>query len=260
MEKDDLWIADRHFCTTRFLSGLLARHAAFVIRDHATNAPWEEETPWQSAGRCDTGEVYEQKVRLLLSDDSYQEIRHVKVVLDQPTRHGDREIHLVSNLPESVSAVTIAEVYGKRWTIETSFQAIEANLRSEIATLNQPKAALFVFAVAVVAFNIYRLVKSVVRAEHGVAVAAELSGYDIANEVAGMQRSIEIVVPLEYWQKVRHYSPLEFADWLRTLARQIPLARFRKFKQYPKKPKQKPVHNPNEPHISTYRKLKEQKG
>ena len=111
VEKGDLWIADRHFCTTRFLSGLITRQAAFVIRDHATNAPWEEVTPWQSSGRCSTGEVYEQTVRLLLPDGSSQEIRHIKVILDQPIRNGDRELYLLSNLPGTVSAVTIAEYF-----------------------------------------------------------------------------------------------------------------------------------------------------
>lgn len=257
--ENDLWIADRNFGTTRFLSGFIARNAAFVIRDHATNAPWKEATAWQPCGRCSTGEVYEQSVQLLLSDGSYSTTRRIKIVLDKPIRQGDQELYLLSNLPATVSAITIAEVYRKRWSIETGFQDIEANLRSEIPTLNQPLAALFVFAVALVAFNIYRTVKNVIRAEHGDAAAEALSGYDVANEVAGTHRAVEMGIPPEYWQTLRSYSLLEFVGWLREMARQIPLARFRKFKQYPKKTKKKPVHNPNEPHISTYRKLEEAK-
>lgn len=257
--KDDLWIADRHFCTTRFLSGLLAQQAMFVIRDHARNAPWEEAGPWQFCGRGSTGDVYEQRVLLLLMDGSHREVRHIKIDLDQPIRAGERELHLLSNLPVAVSALVIADTYRQRWTIETSFQDIEANLRSEIAGLNQPKATLFVFAVSVVAFNIYRLVKSVVRAEHGGAAAAALSGYDVANEIAGMHRSVQVAIPAEYWQTLTRGSLAQFAGWLRALARLIPLARFRKFKQYPKKTKSKPVHNRNEPHLSTYRRLNEKR-
>ena len=115
------------------------------------------------------------------------------------------------------------------------------------------------FAVALVAFNIYRMIKNVIRAEHGVAAAESLSGYDVANEVAGMQRSVQEIIPLEYWQKLALYSLNQMADWLRELARTIPLARFKKFKQYPKKPKPKLVHNPSEPHVSTHRKMKEAK-
>ena len=115
------------------------------------------------------------------------------------------------------------------------------------------------FAVALVAFNIYRMIKNTIRAEHGEAAAESLSGYDVANEVAGMQRGVQEIIPLEYWQKLAIYSPMQMADWLRELARKIPLERFRKFKQYPKKPKPKPVHNPREPHVSTHRKLNEAK-
>src|ERR1017187_2259114 len=35
VEAGDLWIADRNFCTTGFLSGIMARDAAFLIRQHA---------------------------------------------------------------------------------------------------------------------------------------------------------------------------------------------------------------------------------
>lgn len=255
----DVWIADRHFCTTRFLAGFIARKAMFVIREHATNAPWEEVTPWQHCGRGSTGEVYEQQVRLCFGDGTYQTIRRIKIILDKPIRGGERELYILTNLPMTVTATTVAEAYRKRWTIETSFQDIEANLRSEIATLNQPRAALFVFAVALVAFNIYRMIKNAIRAEHGTAAAESLSGYDVANEVAGMQRSLQELIPQEYWQTLSHYSLMQWAGWLRELARKIPLARFQKFKQYPKKPKVKPVHNPSEPHVSTYRKLQEAK-
>lgn len=255
----DLWLGDRHFCTTWFLSALLARKAAFLIREHATNAPWEAVTEFRSCGRSSTGEVFEQTVRLLLSDGSFQNIRRVKIVCDQPLRHGETELFLLSNLPDTVSAQTIAEVYRQRWTIETSFQDMEANLRSEINTLNQPKAALFVFAVALVAFNLYRVIKSVVRVEHGTEVAQELSGYDVANEVALMQHSVQESLPADFWKELTQLPAQDFATWLRDLARQIPLARFRKFKQYPKKPKKKPVHDPSKPHVSTYRELQKKK-
>ena len=42
-------------------------------------------------------------------------------MLDTPTRDGDREIHILTDLPaEAVDAITVAELYRKRWTLEMS--------------------------------------------------------------------------------------------------------------------------------------------
>jgi len=47
-------------------------------------------------------------------------LRRVSVVLDKPTRDGDTEIHLLTNLPvRDARAQVIAELYRRRWTIET---------------------------------------------------------------------------------------------------------------------------------------------
>ena len=64
-----------------------------------------------------------------------------------------------------------------RWDIETAFQELEAHLHSEINTLGYPKAALFGFCVALVAYNVLALVKAALRSVHGEAkIANELSG------------------------------------------------------------------------------------
>ena len=40
VEEGDLWLADRNFCTRRFLFGLVERGATFIIRQHQ-GLPWE---------------------------------------------------------------------------------------------------------------------------------------------------------------------------------------------------------------------------
>ena len=47
---------------------------------------------------------------------------------------------------------------GKRWTLETAFQHLEAYFHSEINTLGYPKAALFGFCLALVAYNMLAVV------------------------------------------------------------------------------------------------------
>jgi len=49
------------------------------------------------------------------------------------------------NLPKDVTAVECAELYRKRWSIETLFYEVTQTLQCEIKTLGYPSAALFAF-------------------------------------------------------------------------------------------------------------------
>src|SRR5438270_7287079 len=62
VEPDDLWIADRNFCTTRLILGVHARGGRFLVRQHKTTLYWEEATPWATMGRTATGMVSEQAI------------------------------------------------------------------------------------------------------------------------------------------------------------------------------------------------------
>ena len=71
-------------------------------------------------GLTETGSVYEQAVDTARPcDGEKKRVRRITVKLNTPTRDGDHEIHLLTNLPASqVSAVKVAELYRKRWTLE----------------------------------------------------------------------------------------------------------------------------------------------
>jgi IS4 transposase len=51
-----------------------------------------------------------------------------------------------SNLPDTISAEQIADLYRRRWSIAGMFQRLESVLDSEIETLGSPRAALLDFA------------------------------------------------------------------------------------------------------------------
>src|SRR5262245_14586452 len=73
-------------------------------------------------------------------------VRRMTIQLTVPTRDGDTELHILSNVPSGrASAAQLARVYGKRWSIETAFFEITTTLSCEINTLGYPKAALFTF-------------------------------------------------------------------------------------------------------------------
>ncbi len=152
VEPNDVWIEDRHFCTTGFLFGIATRQACFVVRQHQ-NLPWQAVTELEFAGVHEDVEVWEQTVRL--NNPATGEtllVRRLELRLPQATRDGDRVIHVLTNLPARVaSASVVAGLYRKRWKIETRFQVLEATLASEQTRLGYPKAGLFAFCVSLVA-------------------------------------------------------------------------------------------------------------
>jgi hypothetical protein len=167
VEPDDLWIADRNFCTVDFLGGIAARGGCFVVRQHG-QLKGSLVGVRQSKGAIDTGKVYEQKIGLVNAQGDTLLLRRITVALHEPTRDGDTEIHVLSNVPmRKVRAQKLAESYGKRWTIETMFQELTETLTCEVNALGYPKAALFGFCLALMAYNAVAVMKAALRAVHG---------------------------------------------------------------------------------------------
>ena len=235
----DLWIADRNFCTTSLLFGIAAPGGFFVIRQHGSTLTWEAVGDRVSHGRCETGAVFEQKLKLTNDAGEIFFVRRVTVELDSPTRDGDRSIHILTNLPAAdADAIAVAKLYRGRWTLETAFQELEASLNGEINTLGYPKAALFAFSVALVAYNVLSAVKAALRSVHGTEVAdQQVSGFYLADEVAGTHRGMMIAIPKDEWVVFHGMSPHEIAPILKDLARMVRLSHFRKQPRGPKKPR-----------------------
>ncbi len=61
VQQNDLWIADRNFCTRAFLTETDSRDGFFVIREHR-GLPFEMLSPMRSCGRTSTGRVAQQRV------------------------------------------------------------------------------------------------------------------------------------------------------------------------------------------------------
>lgn len=251
----DLWIDDRNFCTTKLLYGTAGRDAFFIIRQHARNLHWEFVGKRRDRGRIETGRVFEQTIRTTNDAGKILFLRRITVVLDKPTRDGDPEIHVLSNLPrKDANARLIADLYRKRWTIEIAFQELEATLQSEISTLGYPKAALFAFCVAVVAYNIMSTVKAALRSVHGATVVDnEISAFDLAEEVAATNRGMMIAIPEDEWVVFQGMSPRVLSPLLKQFAAAVRLSDFRKQPRGPKKPRPKRTSGAKARHVSTAR-------
>jgi hypothetical protein len=257
----DLWIKDRNFCTTAFLFGIARRGGAFVTRQHGSTLTWETVGERTSKGRCATGSVFEQTARLTNDEGEILFARRITVELDEPTRDGDRTIHILTNLPEEAAgAVEVAELYRRRWTLETAFQELEASLNGEIDALGYPKAALFAFCLALVAYNVLSTVKAALRSVHGAAAsAAKVSGYDLAEEVSGTYRGMTIAIPKDEWVVFHGMPPRELCPFLRTSAGAVRLSEFRKQPRGPKKPRPERQSGAEIKHVATAKLLAEQK-
>ena len=179
-------------------------------------------------------------------------LRRVTVTLDVPSRSGETEVHILTNRPGEVSASRVAEMYRSRWRIKTAFEKIEKSLSGEIPTLGHPRAALFGFGLALAAANVFAAVQAAVEAAHPKS-DTEVSGYDLADELAGTSRGMMIAIDPASWAVFGEMSEGEFVRVLRALAKGVKVSRYCKHRRGPKKPPL--ARTKGNPHLSTARLL-----
>lgn len=260
VQAKDLWIADRNFCTTRFVFGLASRRARFLIRQHAATLQWQRQSPRRRIGRIKEGMVYEQTLWLEDGQGHVLPVRRVSLVLDEPTRDGETEIHLLTNLPAKVAAKRIARLYRQRWTIEHLFLNLTTILHCEMNTLPYPKAALFGFCTALAAGNVLATIKGALRAAHGIEkVEQEVSDYHLALDVAGKYQGMMVALPPEEWWPLADLTEGAFAAWLQNIAQHVKLERFPKKPRGPKKPRPPRTRFAKAKHIATARLLDDER-
>jgi IS4 transposase len=257
IREKDLWMADRNFCTLKFLFAIADKAAFFLIRQHG-QVQGRLKRERRYVGESSTGKVYEQDIELT-HEGRTRTLRRLTIELLKPTRDGDLVLHLVTNLPEQVSALPCAELYRKRWSIETLFYEVTQTLECEIKTLCYPPAAWFVFCLALMAANAVAVLKAALRATHGEEKADEMSAYYMALEIKQVHQGMMIALPPDEWTIFRDMSVAEFAATLKEMAAHMDLGLYRKSKRGPKKPPPTMDQYRNGGHVSTYKILRNQK-
>lgn len=254
VQERDVWIADRNFCTLKFLFQIAERQAFFVVRQHGC-LEGRLLGKRRFVGDSPTGKVYEQRIELT-HDGRTRTLRRVTIELTKPTRDGDRTLHLLTNLPDDVSTLEVAELYRQRWSIETLFYEVTQTLQCEIKTLCYPPAALFVFCLALTAANAVAVLKAALRATHGDEEADEMSGYYLALEIKQVHEGMMIALPADQWTAFRTLDVAAFANCLKEIAGHVDLDRYRKSRRGPKRPPPAKSQYRNGGHVSTYKLLK----
>jgi hypothetical protein len=261
VQPGELWIEDRNFCTLGWLFGVVrTRKAHVLVREHK-GLPWAAVDEPRSIGRVETGEVFEQKVTVTAEDGGVLQLRRVIIKLDQPTRDGETELALLTDLTEGqADALTLARLYLERWRIETAFQVLTETLQCEHPRLGYPDAALFAFCVSLVAYNVLAVIKAALRATHGTdKVENEVSVYHVTEEVRRTHAGMMIAIVPQEWLPFRGMSAKELANTLRELATHVDLSKYKKAPTRPKKPKAARKYDPTQPHVSTAKVLAERR-
>jgi hypothetical protein len=188
-------------------------------------------------------------------------VRRIVLPLAAPTRNGDTELILMTDLPETTQADQIGEVYRDRWQIETHYQRLTQQLHCEPPAMNYPRAALFTFAMAVSAGNALAVVQQALQTAHGEEPVEELSYYAVVLEISQVWLGMAIVMPPQKWKFIRHRPAADFAAWLRYIAPHVPMERFRRSRRGPKKrPSKQPLDKHNlQFHVSNKRLLDQTK-
>jgi hypothetical protein len=207
-------------------------------------------------GRTKSGKVYEQTMAVDVNGETLI-LRRVTLQLDAPTRDGDKEIHILTNLPASkVNARRVAEVYHQRWDIENAFYLLTTTLVCELKTNCHPRCALFLFCMAQVAYNSRKVLLATLEAEHGNAVVKQISQLKIAREIVAAMDGLLVAVDQREWTKLVPHEPKPLAKFLRQVSRHVKLDRYRKSVRGPKKPPTPRKRCKMGTHVSTAKLLK----
>lgn len=259
VKPQQLWIADRNMCTLAFLANIAQRQSVFLIREHK-NLPWEAVSDLQSAGSVEAGKVFEQTIQIWHNGEPLR-LRRVVLRLTKATRHGDAEIVVLTNLPETAAnAVRVVRLYRERWQIEGLFLTITQNFEGEIDTLAYPKAALLSFTLALMAYNILATLRAALASVHGIGkIESALSNFYVVEELQGTYRGMMIAIPPTYWSIFSDMTLPDLAAWLKDLAAQVELKRFLKHPRKKKKKKAPLVADAKHPHVSTAKLLAREK-
>ena len=132
------------------------------------------------------------------------------------------------------------------------FQELTETLTCEVNTLGYPKAALFGFCLALLAYNAVAVLKAALRAVHGREQGQQnLSAYYLALEIAQTYDGMMVAIPSPHWSIFRSMNAQQLADVLQELAANVNL---RRYKKHPRGPKKKPTPRTaykNGGHVST---------
>lgn len=258
LQKGCVYIADRNFSDGPTIAAFLKAGTYFVLRQHKRSPVCRSIAECEKITRGKDslgGSVSEEAIEVRLSDGTWKRVRRITIRLTKPTRDNQRVVHLLTNLPDSVSALTIADAYRHRWTIETCLGHLAKALNAEINTLAYPKAALLCFCLALVAYNFLSAVSGLLTQTSKSKKKPQISLYYLAIEVATASGGLAIMTDVEDWERFSKISLDEFCSWANSVAQRAKIHKYRASPRGPKRPTPKRKQLNKTTHISTHKLL-----
>jgi hypothetical protein len=252
----DLILADRHFCIVPFLLKLAARGCFFLIRQHG-RLKGELLGKRRKIGEIDSGAVYEQAMRIRAGEDMLV-LRRLTVELHDPTRDGDLELHVLSNVPAAdADACKLAQMYRQRWEIENAFYLLTTTLVCEMKSNCYPRCALLLFCTAMLAYNCRQVLLASLYAEHAQEDVEQMSQYQVALDTVAPMEGMLTAINDKEWETLTPRDRRGVAAFLRVVSRRVDVRGYKKSVRGPKKPPLKRKRCRAGTHVSTHRILQE---
>jgi hypothetical protein len=253
LQAKDVLIADRHYCIVSFMEAIAQTKACFVIRQHG-RLPGVLLGKRKLVGKTETGTVYEQQMRLT-ADENAMFVRRITVVLNKPTRDGATEIHILTNLPTKISALTVADAYRHRWEEETAFNVLQMTLTCELPSVGHPNAATFLFCMSVLAYNLRQTIFAALFAVHPEEEVLQVSHLRVSKNVSDYTPGMLVSITPDQWNDFIPTTIKGVAALLKRIASKISLSDFKKSTRGPKMKKPFRSRNVASSHVSTAKLL-----
>jgi hypothetical protein len=255
IEPGRLYIADRNFCVRSLLSRIIAAGAFFLVRWHGSSLPFRATSRLHRRKRCRSGAIIGQTIEVTDADGVVHPLRRIVLELDEPTRDGETQIVLITDLPAEVAAAACCAAYADRWEIEGHYQEMTDLLHCEIPSLGRPRAALFAFSMSAVAGNAPGVLKGNLRVAHGEEIAGEVSDFAPVDEAAEDYPGMMKAVPPAAWPRAAMHGAEEVAAVLNEVAAKVPVHRMFRSRRGPKKPRPKRSRGNRIHHVSNKKRL-----
>ena len=254
----DLVLADRHFCIVSFMLKVAARCGCFVIRQHG-RLKGKLLGKRHSVGRSESGEVYEQSMEISDGEQTLV-VRRLTVELKEPTRDGDMELHILSNVPaDDADACRLAELYRQRWEIENAFYVLTTTLTCESKRNCYPRCGLLLFCMAMLAYNCRQVVLAGLYSEHQQADVQQMSQYQTSIDTIAPMEGMTTAIDQSEWDALVPQEPRRLGEFIRRVSRAVDVQSYRKSVRGLKKPPPPRKRCKAGTHVSAAQLLKQRK-
>lgn len=226
LQAKDVLIADRNFCIVGFMESIATADAFFVIRHHE-RLPGDLQGKLKFIGSTEAGKVYEQEMKCTAAEVSMV-VRRITVALEKPTRDKETEIHILTNMPSEISALTIAAAYRHRWEEETAFNVLQMTLACEQPSIGHPMAPTFLFCMSIMAYNLRQTVFAALYAEHSEEEVNNISHLHVSKNISDYTPGMLVSITPDEWHAIIPSTTKGVGSLLKRIAKNIDLKKFKK--------------------------------